>query len=190
MRKFGKIFSATVVVSTLVAGSSATYITTSDAQAAEQVQKWGHGEGGNSVSTQSTKDSQSQKPWYNYEGYTTYDPTFTLDYNFVRAMKYDNFTLNGYKANPKAHQTHAYTIDSYGSKIDFNENDEAIQMEFNAKSHTVTKAQFKKTHASNNSTEEGESEEGGTFIPYSTNDGAYKAFFDKDGYLTHIRIGQ
>ena len=183
MRKFGKIFSATVVVSTLVAGSSAAYITMSDAQAAEQVQKWGHGEGGNGVSTQSTKDSQSQKPWYNYEGYTTYDPTFTLDYNFVRAMKYDNFTLNGYKANPKAHQTHAYTID-------FNENDEAIQMEFNAKSHTVTKAQFKKTHASNNSTEEGESEEGGTFIPYSTNDGAYKAFFDKDGYLTHIRIGQ
>ncbi len=84
MRKFGEIFSATVVVSTLVAGSSA----------AEQVQKWGHGEGGNGVSTQSTKDSQSQKPWYNYEGYTTYDPTFTLDYNFVRAMKYDNFTRN------------------------------------------------------------------------------------------------
>lgn len=31
MRKFGKIFSATVVVSTLVAGSSAAYITMSDA---------------------------------------------------------------------------------------------------------------------------------------------------------------
>lgn len=59
-------------------------------------------------------------------------------------MKYDDFTLNGYKANPKAHQNHAYTIESYGSKIDFNENDEAIQMEFNAKPHTVTKAQFKK----------------------------------------------
>ena len=58
MRKFGKIFSATVVVSTLVAGSSAAYITMSDAQAAEQVQKWGHGEGGNGVSTQSTKDTQ------------------------------------------------------------------------------------------------------------------------------------
>ena len=105
-------------------------------------------------------------------------------------MKYDDFTLNGYKANPKAHQNHAYTIESYGSKIDFNENDEAIQMEFNAKPHTVTKAQFKKAHASNNSTEEGKSVEGGTFIPYSTNDAAYKAFFDKDGYLTHIRIGQ
>src|SRR5699024_2625037 len=111
MRQLWKLFSATIVVSTLVVGSSAAYITTGDAQAAEQVQKWGHGEGGNGVSTQSTTDSQSQKPWYNYEGYTTYDPTFTLDYNFVRAMKYDNFTLNGYKANPKAHQNHAYTIE-------------------------------------------------------------------------------
>ena len=47
MRKVGKLISATVVVSTLVVGSSAAYISTSSptAQAAEQVQKWGHGEG-------------------------------------------------------------------------------------------------------------------------------------------------
>ena len=149
MRKVSKVLSATVVLSTLVVGSSAVPITnsSSDVQAAEKVQEWGHGEGGSGVSTESTADTQSQIPWYNYEGYTTYDPTFTLDYNFVRAMKYDNFTLNGYKANPKANQNHAYTVDSYGSQIDFNEKDQVIQMEFNTKPHAVTKAQFKKrTH--------------------------------------------
>lgn len=192
MLKVSKVLSATVVLSTLVVGSSAVPITnsSSDVQAAEKVQEWGHGEGGSGVSTESTADTQSQIPWYNYEGYTTYDSTFTLDYNFVRAMKYDNFTLNGYKANPKANQNHAYTVDSYGSQIDFNEKDQVIQMEFNTKPHAVTKAQFKKAHASNDSTAEGKSEDGGTFIPYNTNNGAYKAYFDKDGYLTHIRIGQ
>ncbi|PTK01276.1 immunodominant staphylococcal antigen IsaB family protein [Mammaliicoccus sciuri] len=192
MRKVSKVLSATVVLSTLVVGSSAVPITgsSSDVQAAEKVQEWGHGEGGSGVSTESTADTQSQIPWYNYEGYTTYDPTFTLDYNFVRAMKYDNFTLNGYKANPKANQNHAYTVDSYGSQIDFNEKDQVIQMEFNIKPHAVTKAQFKKAHASNDSTAEGKFEDGSTFIPYNTNNGAYKAYFDKDGYLTHIRIGQ
>ncbi|WP_239466240.1 hypothetical protein [Staphylococcus sp. GFQ9D221P] len=43
MNKVGKLLSATVVVSTLVVGSSAAYISTNstDTQAAEQVQKWG-----------------------------------------------------------------------------------------------------------------------------------------------------
>ncbi|MGM7692059.1 hypothetical protein ACS65S_07390 [Staphylococcus saprophyticus] len=69
MRKVGKLLSATVVVSTLVVGSSAAYISTNstDTQAAEQVQKWGHGEGGASgASTQGTTDLKAQTPWYSY----------------------------------------------------------------------------------------------------------------------------
>ena len=59
MRKVTKLLSTTAVVSTLVVGSSVTYFSTitNDVQAAEQVQKWGSGEGGSSGGE--SMDSQS-----------------------------------------------------------------------------------------------------------------------------------
>ena len=36
------------------------------------------------------------QPYYNYTGYTSYDSSFLLDPNFINALKYNNFTINGY----------------------------------------------------------------------------------------------
>lgn len=194
MRKVGKLLSATVIVSTLVVGSSTAYITTSnlDAQAAEQVQKWGHGEGGASgASTQGTENLEAQIPWYSYEGYTTYDPSFTQDYNFVRAAKYDNVSINGYKVDPKAYKNHDHTKTIYDTSIDFNDDNEVIQISFNTKPNTVSKEAFKKAHASNDMEYESKpNNDGVTMISYNTNNGAYKAFFDKNDNLTKIIFGQ
>ncbi|MEB7656515.1 hypothetical protein NGB24_01540 [Mammaliicoccus vitulinus] len=194
MRKVGKLLSATVIVSTLVVGSSTAYITTSnlDAQAAEQVQKWGHGEGGASgASTQGTENLEAQIPWYSYEGYTTYDPSFTQDYNFVRAAKYDNVSINGYKVDPKAYKNYDHTKTIYDTSIDFNDDNEVIQISFNTKPNTVSKKAFKKAHASNDMEYESKpNNDGVTMISYNTNNGAYKAFFDKNDNLTKIIFGQ
>ncbi|MGY3479736.1 immunodominant staphylococcal antigen IsaB family protein [Staphylococcus cohnii] len=198
MRKVTKLLSTTAVVSTLVVGSSATYFSTitNDVQAAEQVQKWGNGEGGSSggesMDSQSVSKLQSQTPWYKYEGYTTYDPTFTLDYNFVRAMKYDNATINGYKVDPKAYKDYAYSKTIYDTTIDFNDKDEVIQMSFKTKPKSVTKSEFIKAHESNMDKDDDASElEDETMVPFYTNNGgSYKGFFDEDGYLTKIIIGQ
>ncbi|MBM6628680.1 hypothetical protein JTF04_03210 [Mammaliicoccus vitulinus] len=194
MRKVGKLLSATVIVSTLVVGSSTAYITTSnlDAQAAEQVQKWGHGEGGASgASTQGTENLEAQIPWYSYEGYTTYDPSFTQDYNFVRAAKYDNVSINGYKVDPKAYKNYDHTKTIYDTSIDFNDDNEVIQISFNTKPNTVSKEAFKKAHASNDMEYESKpNSDGVTMISYNTNNGAYKAFFDENDNLTKIIFGQ
>lgn len=193
MRKAGKLLASTVIVSTLVVGSSAAYMKTSnsEAQAAEQVQKWGQGVGGSSgTNTQSTSETNAQIPWYKYEGYTTYDPYFTLDYNFVRASKYDNVTIDGYKVDPKAYKDYAYSKKVYDTTVDFNDKNEVIQISFKTKPNTVTKEAFKKAHASNDMGDEGPDSGNGTMIPYNTNDASYKAFFDENGYLTKIIYGQ
>lgn len=193
MRKVGKLLSASVVVSTLVVGSSAAFITTSgpEAQAAEQVQKWGHGEGAaGGASTQGASKEMAQTPWYNYYGYTTYDPSFTQDYNFVRALKYDNVAINDYKVDPNANKNHDHTTNIHDTSVAFNENNEVIQISFNTKPNTVSKETFKKAHASNDMEGEGDSGIGnGTVVYYNTNNGSYKAFFDENNYLTKVTIG-
>ena len=190
MNKVGKLLSATVVVSTLVVGSSAAYISTNstDTQAAEQVQKWGHGEGGaSSASAQGTADLKAQTPWYNYEGYTTYDPSFTQDYNFVRALKYDNVTINGYKVNPHTDREPVRSEQVYDTTVDFNSSDEVVGITFLTKPNTISKDTFKEAHASNQIVNRGEADEG-TFLEYQTNVGIYTAYFDKNDKLMKIMI--
>ncbi|KRG10770.1 immunodominant staphylococcal antigen IsaB family protein [Staphylococcus sp. NAM3COL9] len=196
MRKVGKLLSATVVVSTLILGSSAAYITTnsSDVQAAEQVQKWGHGEGGASgANTESSAGLKAETPWYNYEGYTTYDASFTQDYNFVRALKYDNVSIDGYKVDPKADKEvdhYEYIYDTY---VDLNSDNEVVRISFETKPDSVSKATFKKAHTSNKIIDEGITNGGehgnGSFVKYATNDGSYTAYFDKDKKLMQMNIG-
>ena len=190
MNKVGKLLSATVVVSTLVVGSSAAYISTNntDTQAAEQVQKWGHGEGGERGSSeQSTADLKAQTPWYSYEGYTTYDPSFTQDYNFVRALKYDNVTINGYKVNPHTDREPVRSEQVYDTTVDFNGSDEVVGITFLTKPNTISKDTFKEAHVSNQIVNKGEADEG-TFLEYQTNAGIYTAYFDKNDKLMKIMI--
>ena len=190
MNKVGKLLSATVVVSTLVVGSSAAYISTNntDTQAAEKEQKWGHGEGGASgASTQGTTDLKAQTPWYSYEGYTTYDPSFTQDYNFVRALKYDNVTINGYKVNPHTDREPVRSEQVYDTTVDFNGSDEVVGITFLTKPNTISKDTFKEAHVSNQIVNKGEADEG-TFLEYQTNAGIYTAYFDKNDKLMKIMI--
>ncbi|WP_073505227.1 immunodominant staphylococcal antigen IsaB family protein [Staphylococcus succinus] len=196
MRKVGKLLSATVVVSTLVLGSSAAYLTTGspDVQAAEQVQKWGHGEGGASgASNESGANLKAETPWYNYEGYTTYDSSFTQDYNFVRALKYDNVSINGYKVDTNSDDDYDHMKQVYDTTVEFNSDNEVIRISFATKPDSVSKATFKKAHTSNKIIDEGVTNGGehgnGTFVKYTTNDGSYTAYFDKNKKLMQINIG-
>ncbi|PTI44583.1 immunodominant staphylococcal antigen IsaB family protein [Staphylococcus succinus] len=196
MRKVGKLLSATVVVSTLVLGSSAAYLTTGspDVQAAEQVQKWGHGEGGaNGASNESGANLKAETPWYNYEGYTTYDSSFTQDYNFVRALKYDNVSINGYKVDTNSDDDYDHMKQVYDTTVEFNSDNEVIRISFATKPDSVSKATFKKAHTSNKIIDEGVTNGGehgnGTFVKYATNDGSYTAYFDKNKKLMQINIG-
>ncbi|WP_341637011.1 immunodominant staphylococcal antigen IsaB family protein [Staphylococcus casei] len=196
MHKAGKLLSATVVVSTLVLGSSAAYITTnsSDVQAAEQVQKWGHGEGGASgANTESSANLKAETPWYNYEGYTTYDPSFTQDYNFVRALKYDNVSIDGYKVDTSVDDDYDHTKEIYDTTVDFNSDNEVIRVYFATKPDSVSKATFKKAHASNKIIDEGPTHGGdqgdGAFVKYATNNGSYTAYFDENNKLMYMVIG-
>ncbi|QTN10662.1 immunodominant staphylococcal antigen IsaB family protein [Mammaliicoccus vitulinus] len=197
MHKAGKLLSATVFASTLVLSSSAAYITTnsSDVQAAEQVQKWGHGEGDASgANTESNANLKAETPWYNYEGYTTYDPSFTQDYNFVRALKYDNVSIDGYKVDPSVDNDYDYSKEVYDTIIDFNSDNEVIGISFETKPDSVSKATFKKAHTSNKIIDEGVTNGGdqgdGTFVKYATNDGSYTAYFDENNKLMQMNIGQ
>lgn len=196
MRKVGKLLSATVVISTLVLGSSAAYLTTGspDVQAAEQVQKWGHGEGGASgASNESGANLKAEMPWYNYEGYTTYDSSFTQDYNFVRALKYDNVSINGYKVDTNSDDDYDHMKQVYDTTVEFNSDNEVIRISFATKPDSVSKATFKKAHTSNKIIDEGVTNGGehgnGTFVKYATNDGSYTAYFDKNKKLMQINIG-
>lgn len=194
MNKAGKLFSATVVVSTLVLGSSAAYISSnsSPAQAAQQVQKWGHGEGGTSgANTESSAKLKAETPWYNYEGYTTYDASFTQDYNFVRALKYDNVSIDGYKVDTNATAEYDHSKTVYDTTVDYNGDNKVVSITFFTKPDSVSKATFKKAHTSNNIVEEGKlGNKDGTFVKYGTNNGSYTAFFDQNDNLMEITIGQ
>ncbi|HLR19042.1 MAG TPA: hypothetical protein VK115_03920 [Staphylococcus sp.] len=197
MNKMVKLLSSTVIVSTLVVGSSSAYITSNsqDVQAqSEQVQKWGHGEGGASLSAanmESDTELEAETPWYKYEGYTTYDPSFTQDYNFVRALKYDNVTMNGYKVDPEADSKVKYNETVYDTTVAFNKDDEAVQTTFFTKPDSVSKETFKDAHSSNQIIEEGKlGNDDGTFVEYKTNKGSYTAFFDHNDKLMEMTISQ
>ena len=200
MRKVGKLLSATVVVSTLVVGSSAAYITSNNQEVkaqSEQVQKWGHGEGGASgANTESSTNGvglKAETPWYNYEGYTTYDASFTQDYNFVRALKYDNVSIDGYKVDTSLDDNFDHIKQIYDTTVEFNSDNEVIGISFLTKPDSVSKATFKKAHTSNKIIDEGITNGGdqgnGSFVKYATNDGSYTAYFDKDKKLMQMNIG-
>lgn len=198
MNKVVKLLSSTVIVSTLVVGSSAAYITSNNQEVkaqSEQVQKWGHGEGGasgaNTESSASGVELKAETPWYNYEGYTTYDESFTQDYNFVRALKYDNVSIDGYKVDPKADSKVEYNETIYDTTASFNKDDEVVQTTFFTKPDSVSKDTFKDAHSSNEITEEGKlGNEDGTFVKYKTNEGSYTAFFDTKDNLMEMTISQ
>ena len=179
MRKGSKILAATVVVSSLVLGSTVTAASNANVANAQEVMS--HHESG--------IDAQSQKPYYNYNGYTTYDGSFTQDEYFVQALKYDNVTINGYKVDATAGGEFASSKHLYDQSVDFNDDGDVIQIIFFTKPDSVTKADFKDAHHQNEIIEEGKLGNGdGTFVKYATMEGSYTAFFDHNDNLMEITI--
>ncbi|MBF7016033.1 immunodominant staphylococcal antigen IsaB family protein [Staphylococcus durrellii] len=137
-------------------------------------------------------DKMTQKtmmPYYNYNGYTTYDGQFTQDYDFVRALKYDNVMIDGYKVNSGATDKDvASSKHVYDTKVDMNKDGQVVHISFNTKAHTVSKDMFKKAHMSNHMSDEGNTDNG-SYITYKTNNGMYKAYFDDQGHLMKVMIG-
>ena len=186
MRKINKMLSSTAIVSALVLGTSTVYLTANGPEIQAKASKeatWGYGTSGVSA--------KAELPWYKYEGYTSYDADFTQDYNFVRALKYDNVTINGYKVDTDAKAEFDHTKKLYDTSVEFNSDDEVVQITFFTKPDAVSKATFKDAHSSNEIVDEGKLGNGnGTFVKYGTNDGSYTAFFDQNDKLMEITIGQ
>src|SRR5699024_6555638 len=116
---------------------------------------------------------ETMMPYYNYNGYTTYDGQFTQDYNFVRALKYDNVMIDGYKVNTAASDK---TVDSSkkvdSTMVDMNKDGQVVHITFDTKPNTVNKDMFKKAHMSNHMTDEGKTDNG-SYMAYETNNGMY-----------------
>lgn len=186
MRRINKLLSSTAIVSALVLGTSTVYLTANGPEIQAKASKeatWGYGTSGMSA--------KAELPWYKYEGYTSYDPNFTQDYNFVRALKYDNVTINDYKVDTDAKVEFDHTKKLYDTSVEFNSKDEVVQITFFTKPDAVSKETFKDAHSSNEIIDEGKLGNGdGTFVKYNTNNGSYTAFFDTNDNLMEITIGQ
>ncbi|MGW7905744.1 immunodominant staphylococcal antigen IsaB family protein [Staphylococcus xylosus] len=127
-------------------------------------------------------------PYYNYKGYTTYDRQFTKDYDFVRALQHDNVMIDSYKVNTAASDRDVASSKAvYDSMIDMNKDGQVIHITFETKPDTISKEMFEKAHMTSNMVDEGETTDG-TYLTYETNNGMYKAFFDKHGYLMKMMI--
>ena len=132
---------------------------------------------------------KTMMPYYNYNGYTTYDGQFTQDYDFVRALKYDNVMIDGYKVNSATTDKDVASskrVDD--TMVDMNKDGQVVHISFNTKAHTVSKDMFKKAHMSNHMTNEGNTDSG-SYITYKTNNGMYTAYLDDQGYLMKVMIG-
>ncbi|MFQ3853078.1 hypothetical protein ABLV90_05345 [Staphylococcus sp. 2S1] len=131
---------------------------------------------------------EAMMPYYNYTGYTTYDGHFTQDYDFVRALKYDNVMIDGYKVNTATNDKDVATSKKVNdTMVDMNKDGQVVNITFNTKADTVSKAMFKKAHMSNHMSDEGQTENG-SYITYKTNHGMYTAHFDEQGFLMKVMI--
>ncbi|MGO2000284.1 MAG: immunodominant staphylococcal antigen IsaB family protein [Staphylococcus saprophyticus] len=131
---------------------------------------------------------EAMMPYYNYTGYTTYEGHFTQDYDFVRALKYDNVMIDGYKVNTATNDKDVATSKKVNdTMVDMNKDGQVVNITFDTKADTVSKAMFKKAHMSNHMSDEGQTENG-SYITYETNHGMYTAHFDEQGFLMKVMI--
>ncbi|WP_414055753.1 immunodominant staphylococcal antigen IsaB family protein [Macrococcus equi] len=131
------------------------------------------------------------KPYYSYNGYVKNNSKFLIDKDFVRALKYDNFKMNGYKLNLKGRN-------GYGTK-DFMKYDtyyykdakNRVTMIRPIVSHdkTITLKQFLAAHKNNKLIHKGKGPKVGVYdLHYRTNGADYFASFYK-GYLIYFEYG-
>ncbi|WP_414050912.1 immunodominant staphylococcal antigen IsaB family protein [Macrococcus animalis] len=134
--------------------------------------------------------TKSVTPYYTYKGYVKNNTKFLLDKNFVRALKYDNFKINGYKLNLKGKPGASKDFmkyDTYYYKDKKNRVTMIRPLVGNAKQ--VTLKAFLKAHKGNKLVKKGKGEKPNMYeVYYKTNGAEYMAMFQK-GYLTYFEYG-
>ncbi|MBC9875667.1 immunodominant staphylococcal antigen IsaB family protein [Macrococcoides bohemicum] len=148
----------------------------------------GTGAGVTSADAATKPTSKVVTPYYNYKGYVKNNTKFLLDKDFVRALKYDNIKMNGYKLNLKG-------VNGYGTK-DFLKYDTYYKKDKKNRitmirplvgnEKKVTLKQFLKAHKGNQLVKKGKGEKPNMYqLYYKTNGAEYFASFEK-GYLTYF----
>ena len=132
------------------------------------------------------------QPYYNYTGYTSYDSSFVLDPNFVRALQYGNVTLNGYKIQ-KENQISPKSGENtrvYDQTIVINsETRRAVAAAFPVKAGQISKQDIINAYGSYTGFLKAHpTDPDGTGIMRYEFDGSAVNFYFSNGYLTSVSI--
>lgn len=166
MKKFGKAI-GTIFLSTLLGVGAIS----SDAEA-------------------ETKSEKYVKPHYTYNGYVYNNGKFVLNQYFVKALKYDNVKMNGYKINPKAKVgLGGKPFKKYDVMFLKDSKNRVGHMRFDIKPGFVKKSAFLKAHKANKIVSKYANQDKSGYIKYKTNKTNYLASFNSKGYITSMEIG-
>lgn len=137
-----------------------------------------------------TKSEKYVKPHYTYKGYVYNNGKFVLDQYFVKALKYDNVKMNGYKINPKAKVGLGGTpFKKYDVMFLKDSKNRVGHMRFEIKPGTVKKSAFLKAHKANKIVSKYANQDKSGYIKYKTNKANYLASLNSKGYITSMEIG-
>lgn len=103
------------------------------------------GLGVGSVDLPQSEVHAATKPYYKYNGYTSYQSSFILDKHFINAIKYDNLTMNGYKIT-KTNVPSSNTVELYDQDFIAVNNHKADEVIFSLKSGVVSKSKLVKAY--------------------------------------------
>ncbi|KTT85201.1 hypothetical protein RSA37_03165 [Mammaliicoccus sciuri] len=91
------------------------------------------------------KGVSSIKPYYTYNGFTKASSNFVLDKNFINALKYDNFKINGYKIT-KNSSSNSKEINKFDQTFFKANNKKAESVFFDLDRKSVSKMSILKTY--------------------------------------------
>lgn len=137
-----------------------------------------------------TKASTSVTPYYTYNGYVYNNGKFVLDRYFVKALKYDNVKMNGYKINPTAKVgLGGKTFMKYDVTYLKDSNGKVGHMRFDIKPGTVKKSSFLTAHKANKVVSKNMNQDRSGYVMYKTNKANYLVSYNSKGYVTSMEIG-
>lgn len=137
-----------------------------------------------------TTNEKYVKPHYTYNGYVYNNSKFVLNQYFVKALKYDNVKMNGYKINPKAKVgLGGATFKKYDVVFLEDRKHRVGHMRFDIKPGTVKKSTFLKAHKANKIVRKYANQDKSGYVKYKTNKANYLASFNSKGYITSMEIG-
>lgn len=143
------------------------------------------GLGVGSVDLPQSEAHAATKPYYKYNGYTSYQSSFILDKHFINALKYDNLTMNGYKITKTNISSGKASVDLYDQTFIDVKNHKADEVMFKLKSGVVSKSKLVKAYG-----QPKEKPQKGTIgIMYKYQVGnKLVVFYVNKGYVTAVNI--